>query len=39
MERDYEYTSKRFYNDILKPKDLGSIAADHAVKKLNPKKD
>ena len=38
MERDYEYTSKRFYSDILKPKQLGSIAADHAVKKLNPKK-
>ena len=38
MERDYEYTSKRFYSDILKPKQLGSIAAEHAVKKLNPKK-
>ena len=38
MERDYEYTSKRFYSDILKPKQLGSIAAEHAVKKLNPQK-
>ena len=38
MERDYEYTSKRFYSDILKPKQLGSIAAEHAIKKLNPKK-
>ena len=38
MERDYEYSSKRFYSDILPPKQLGSVAANHAVKKLNPKK-
>ena len=38
MERDYEYTSKRFYNDILKPKELGAKAAELALEKLNPKK-
>tara|TARA_Y100001970_G_scaffold289688_1_gene420874 strand:+ start:559 stop:1878 length:1320 start_codon:yes stop_codon:yes gene_type:complete len=38
MERDYEYSSKRFYNDLLKPKKLGAVAADHAIRKLNPKK-
>ena len=38
MERDYEYSSKRFFHDILKPKDLGAKAAELALKKLNPKK-
>ena len=38
MERDYEYSSKRFYDDILKAKDLGAKAAELALKKLNPKK-
>ena len=38
MERDYEYSSKRFFNDILKPKQLGSKAAELALKKLNPQK-
>ena len=38
MERDYEYSSKRFYDDILKPKDLGAKAAELALQKLNPKK-
>ena len=38
MERDYEYSSKRFFYDILKPKDLGAKAAELALKKLNPKK-
>jgi len=38
MERDYEYSSKRFFHDILKPKDLGANAAELAIKKLNPKK-
>ena len=39
MERDYEYSSKRFFHDILKPKDLGAKAAELALKKLNPKKN
>ena len=38
MERDYEYSSKRFFQDILKPKELGAKAAELALKKLNPKK-
>ena len=38
MERDYEYSSKRFFHDILKPKVLGAKAAELALKKLNPKK-
>ena len=38
MERDYEYSSKRFYDDILKPKALGAKAAELALNKLNPKK-
>ena len=38
MERDYEYSSKRFYDDILKPKTLGAKAAELALNKLNPKK-
>ena len=38
MERDYEYTSKRFYNDLLSPKKIGNRAAELAVNKLNPRK-
>ncbi len=38
MERDYEYSSKRFYNDIMKPKELGKNASINAIRKLNPNK-
>ena len=38
MERDYEYSSKRFFDDIKKPKELGAKAALNAINKLNPKK-
>ena len=38
MERDYEYTSKRYYDDLLKPEQIGSNAAKKAIDKLNPKK-
>ena len=38
MERDYEYSSKRFYNDLLTPKQIGENAANLAISKLNPKK-
>ena len=38
MERDYEYSSKRFYEDLLKPKKIGDSAAKLAISKLNPKK-
>ena len=38
MERDYEYTSKRFFKDLLTPKQIGQTAAKLAINKLNPKK-
>ena len=38
MERDYEYSSKRFFNELLSPKELGKKASEFAVRKLNPQK-
>ena len=38
MERDYEFTSKCHLNDIIKPKNLGNLAAEQTIKKLSPKK-
>ncbi len=38
MERDYEFTSKRFFSDLIKPEKIGKNAAKYAVNKLNPKK-
>ena len=38
MERDYEYSSKRHYKDLLTPKQIGESAAQLAISKLNPKK-
>ena len=38
MERDYEYTSKCHLKDIKEAENLGKIAADHSIRKLNPKK-
>jgi PmbA protein len=38
MERDYEYSSKRFFCDLTKPKDIGKIAAERAGARLNPRK-
>ena len=38
MERDYEYSSKRHYKDLLTPKQIGECAAKLAISKLNPKK-
>ncbi len=38
MERDYEFGSKRFLNDMLKPDEIGKIAAEKAINKLGPKK-
>jgi len=37
-ERDYEYDSKAFINELMKPNELGKIAAERAIRKLNPKK-
>ena len=38
MERDYEYSSKRFFCDLSKPKDIGRIAAIRASTRLSPRK-
>ena len=38
MERDYEYSSKRYFADLIKPKQIGENAAKFAINKLNPKK-
>ena len=38
MERDYEFTSTCHLHDMLKPNQIGSIAAKKTIQKLNPKK-
>ncbi|MDA9678205.1 metallopeptidase TldD-related protein [Candidatus Pelagibacter sp.] len=38
MERDYEFTSKCHLNDMLRPNQIGKIAAKKTIKKLNPRK-
>jgi PmbA protein len=38
MERDYEYSSKRFFSDLPEPKNIGKLAAERASSRLNPKK-
>ncbi len=38
MERDYEYSSKRYLNDIKEPKSLGKMASHQTIRKLSPKK-
>jgi PmbA protein len=38
MERDYEFTSKCHLKDMLKPNEIGSIAAKKTIEKLNPQK-
>ena len=38
MERDYEYSSKRFFKDLLEPKKIGEKASELAIKKLKPRK-
>ncbi len=38
MERDYEYSSKRYFKDLLSAKQIGDNAAKLAINKLNPKK-
>ena len=38
MERDYEFGSKRFLSQMLKPDEIGKIAATKAINKLGPKK-
>ena len=38
MERDYDYSSKRFFCDLMKPKLIGKVAAERASARLSPKK-
>ena len=38
MERDYEYSSKRYLDDIKEPKSLGKIVSHQTITKLSPKK-
>jgi PmbA protein len=38
MERDYEFTSTCHLNDMLKPDQIGKMAAKKTIQKLNPKK-
>ncbi len=38
MERDYEYSSRRYLDDIKEPKSLGKIASHQTIRKLSPKK-
>ena len=38
MERDYEYQSKVHYKELESPKNIGKIAANRAVSRLNSKK-
>ena len=38
MERDYEFTNKCHLNDLKKASEIGAIAAEKTIKKLNPKK-
>ena len=38
MERDYEYTLKCHLKDIKTADELGKVAAEHTIRKLNPRK-
>jgi PmbA protein len=38
MERDYEFSSARHFNDLKPATDIGTLAAERAVARLNPRK-
>lgn len=38
MQRDYEYSSARHYADLTGPVEIGQVAAQRAVSRLNPRK-
>ncbi|MBO6506645.1 MAG: TldD/PmbA family protein [Kordiimonadaceae bacterium] len=38
MERDYEFTSARHFNDLTSAAEVGRVAGERAVKRLNPSK-
>ena len=38
MERDYEFSTATYPNDLLSPRQLGRAAAEKAVRRLHPRK-
>ncbi len=38
MERDYDYSSRLFYADLDSAEDIGRLAGERAVKRVNPRK-
>lgn len=38
MERDYDYSSRLFFNDLDRRSEIGKSAGERAVKRLNPRK-
>lgn len=38
MERDYEYSSVRHYRDLMAPEEIGLVAAQRTLSRLNPRK-
>ncbi len=38
MERDYDYAVTRFFSDLPEPQQIGRIAAERTLKRLNPQK-
>ncbi len=38
MERDYEYSSVRHYSDLTSPEEIGMVAAQRTLSRLNPRK-
>jgi PmbA protein len=38
MERDYWYTASRFFSQLESPESVGRIAAERAIRRLNPRK-
>lgn len=38
MERDYEYATRRFFNDLPPPEEIGRSAGERAVARLGPRK-
>jgi len=38
MERDYEYSSVRHYGDLMSPEEIGRVAAQRTLSRLNPRR-
>ncbi|KZL18739.1 peptidase PmbA [Pseudovibrio axinellae] len=37
MERDYEFDSRTYWEDLMQPEDVGRIAGERTVRRLNPR--